>query len=380
MTEPTPPLSPVDALLRSHRPRLDRAAAPGAGLLGRARRALRRGSTPVDREWYVEQRDFEVLVREAIADLARRAEAQRLARESTDRELTAVRVRTDGHDRSLADLREGLASLDVRLRHLDARQRSQALDRVRAQIAAAPREGAGGIPPLDDFDYLAFEDRFRGPEDEVRIRQAVHADRLAATGGPVADLGCGRGEFLELLRDRGIEAIGVDASAEMAGLAGAKGLRAEHADLFSWLAARPAGSLGGILCSHVVEHLWPADHVRLAHLCASALRPGGLLILETPNPKSLIAGAINFSCDPTHLRPAYPETLAFMLERAGFEDVAIEYLAPVPDDHRATPVTTVPEGLDDLVAQLNESIRRLDSLVFGDRDYAVVARAGEDPG
>jgi SAM-dependent methyltransferase len=256
------------------------------------------------------------------------------------------------------------------VRHLEARQRSDALQRTRAGIASRA-EGAGaavsGVPPLDDFDYLAFEERFRGP------------DRFAAAGGEVADLGCGRGEFLELLRDRGVDAVGLDASAEMVSLSREKGLRAEHGDLFAFLADRPPGSLGGILCSHVVEHLWPADHVRFARLAAAALRPGGLLIVETPNPKSLIAGAINFSCDPTHLRPVYPETLAFMLERAGFEDVAIEYLAPVPDDLRAGPATAVPEGLESTVAQINESIRRLDALVFGDRDYAVIARAG-DPG
>jgi O-antigen chain-terminating methyltransferase len=182
--------------------------------------------------------------------------------------------------------------------------------------------------------------------------------------------------MLELLRDRGVEAVGVDLSAGMVASAREKGLAMEHGDVFTWLAERPPGSLGGILCSHVVEHLWPADHVRLAHLCVSALREGGVLIVETPNPKSLIAGSVNFSCDPTHLRPVFPETLAFILEAAGFVDVAIEYLAPVPDDHRATPVTDVPEGLEATFAQLNTSIARLDALVFGERDYAVVARAG----
>lgn len=374
-------LGPVEALLRSHRPRLDRAVAEGSGLVGRARRALRRTSTPVDRGWYLEQRDFEVLLREAIADISRHAEAERMARESAERDITAVRVRVDALDGLTGDLQAAAEALTERVRHLEARQRSEALERTRAGMADAPAAGAAasGVPPLDDFDYLAFEDRFRGPEDEVRVRQARHADRFAAAGGEVADLGCGRGEFLELLRDRGVDAVGLDASAEMVSLCREKGLRAEHGDLFAFLADRPAGSLGGILCSHVVEHLWPADHVRFARLAAAALRPGGLLIVETPNPKSLIAGAINFPCDPTHLRPVYPETLGFMLERAGFEDVVVEYLAPVPDSHRAMPATDVPSGMEGAIGQVNEAIRRLDALVFGDRDYAVIARAG-DPG
>lgn len=375
------PLPPVDALLRSHRPRLDRAVAEGTGLVSRARRALRRTATPADRGWYMEQRDFEVLLREAIADISRHAEAEQLAREAAERDVTAVRVRVDALDGLAADLGAAATALTERVRHLEARQRSAALERTRAGVAAAPTGAAtmSGVPPLDDFDYLAFEDRFRGPEDEVRARQARHADRFADAGGEVVDLGCGRGEFLELLRDRGVAAAGLDLSAEMVGVAREKGLRAEQGDLFTYLADRPAGSLGGILCSHVVEHLWPADHMRLARLAAAALRPGGLLIVETPNPKSLIAGSVNFSCDPTHLRPVYPETFGFMLERAGFADVAIEYLAPVPDGQRAMPVTDVPAGMAGTLAQVNEAIRRLDALVFGERDYAVIARAG-DPG
>ncbi len=182
--------------------------------------------------------------------------------------------------------------------------------------------------------------------------------------------------MLELLRSRVVEAIGLDEAPEMVSLCRQKGLSAEHGDLFAWLAARPPASLGGIVCSPVVEHLWPADHMRLARLAAGALRPGGLLVVETPNPKSLIAGSINFSCDPTHLRPVFPETLGFMLEQAGFEEVEIVYLSPVPDEHRATPVTDAPDGLEATVLQLNTAIARLDALVFGERDYAVIARAG----
>lgn len=371
-------LTPVDDLLRSHRPRLDRLTIRGTGVVGRVRRVLRRGVTLADRGWYTEQREFEVLLREAIAHLSRQVEGERLARESAERDLAALRIRVDSQNDALARLSEVADRLSERVRYIEVRHQADALDRTRAGLASisAAAASATGAPPLDDFDYLAFEDRFRGPEEDVRARQAAHADRLVAAGGPVADLGCGRGEMLELLRDRGADAVGVDSSAEMVALVHEKGLSAEHGDIFAFLLARPRGSLGGILCSHVVEHLWPADHMRLARLCAAALRPGGLLIVETPNPKSLIAGAINFSCDPTHLRPVYPETLAFMLERAGFGHVDIEYLAPVPDEHRAMPVTEVPEGLEDTVSQLNESLRRLDALVFGDRDYAVLARAG----
>jgi hypothetical protein len=146
--------------------------------------------------------------------------------------------------------------------------------------------------------------------------------------------------------------------------------------MFAWLEAREPGSLGGIMCSHVVEHLWPADHMRFARLAAAALRPGGVVVVETPNPKSLLAGAVNFPCDPTHLRPVFPETLQFMLEGAGFVETEVEYLSRVPDERRAPRVTGAPEELGDVVAQINEAIARLDDLVFGEMDYAVIARRG----
>jgi 2-polyprenyl-3-methyl-5-hydroxy-6-metoxy-1,4-benzoquinol methylase len=293
--------------------------------------------------------------------------------------MRRVMTRLDDTRRLLAETDASLADALERLRHLEAGLRAQAIERARsAEGAPGEAVAATGIPPLDDFDYLAFEDRFRGSEELVRGRQASHAARLAAGGGQVADLGCGRGEMLDLLRERGVEAVGVDASAEMVGIAREKGLEAEHGDMFAFLAARPEASLGGIICSHVLEHLWPADHVRFARLCAAALRPGGVLIVETPNPKSLVAGAVNFSCDPTHLRPVFPETISFMLERAGFEGIEVEYLEPVPDDRRAVAARSAPDDLAALVAEINLAIERIDNLVFGDQEYAVIARRRSD--
>lgn len=375
----SPEPTPVDELLQAHRPLLDRGANSPRDAIGRVLRGARRAAAAVGPEWYEEQRDFEIRLRQAIAYLARQAEAERLAREAAEGRLAELFARVDVQGRGLAQTNADLADAVLRLRALEARARAGALERARltATPGDAGREGASesAIPALDDFDYLAFEDRFRGPEDLIRERQQVHAARLEGAG-EVADLGCGRGEMLKLLRERGIEAIGVDASAEMVTVAREKGLRAEHGDMFAFLADRPAASLGGIVCSHVLEHLWPADHVRFARLCAAGLRPAGILIVETPNPRSLVAGAVNFSCDPTHLRPVFPETLAFVLEQAGFERVEIEYLSPMPDAHRALPATGAPPELSDLVAQLNLAIERLDSLVFGYQEYAVIGRRG----
>jgi SAM-dependent methyltransferase len=124
-------------------------------------------------------------------------------------------------------------------------------------------------------------------------------------------------------------------------------------------------TLDGIVASHVIEHL-PASRVaELVALASEKLAPGGGLILETPNPESLVAGSINFHRDLTHVRPIHPETLAFLAESNGFAQVEIRRLSPVPDDERLP----IPEGagLEDVFARLNE-------LLYGYQDYAVVAR------
>jgi SAM-dependent methyltransferase len=363
------PATAVDALLRMSRPLLDRAAAPASpGRLGGWRKRLARLLTVSRGKWHREQKEFEVLLREAIVWLAVATHRSLEVQGSLQTEARAQREWME----------ELVGTLHDRVAYLENRRRADALERTRERSRGASTEGAGsggGIPRLDDFDYLAFENRFRGPVEIVRERQRRHAARFAGTDF-VADLGCGRGEFLELLRDQGVTAIGVDASAEMVAIAREKGLTAEHGDLFDFLEQRPEGSLGGILCSHVVEHMWPADHVRLLRLCAASLKPGGLLIVETPNPKSLVAGSANFSCDPTHLRPVFPETLAFMAESAGFEEPQIEYLSPVPRERRAGPLTGVPTEFADLGRQIDESIARLDGLVFGEQEYALISRRG----
>src|SRR5204863_9620402 len=98
--------------------------------------------------------------------------------------------------------------------------------------------------------------------------------------------------------------------------------------------------------------------------------------VETPNPLSLLAGSINFHRDPTHLRPVHPDTLAFMLEQAGFDNVEIEPLSPVPAELRLAPVTHQGGVVRDVVEQVNAALRRLDDIVYGHQDYAVAGRRG----
>jgi SAM-dependent methyltransferase len=235
----------------------------------------------------------------------------------------------------------------------------------------------------EEHGYLELERRYRGTESEIRERIAAYLPYLKdlPAGVPVLDLGCGRGEALALLRDHGIAGRGVDASARMVQLCRERGLDAEVGDLFAVLAGLPEGSLAGVVSFHVVEHLPGGALDRLVRLAYRALRPGGALILETPNPLSVVVAARNFWLDPTHVRPVHPESLRLIYELAGFDPVERLDLRPFPS------VDRLPEiGLDRLPAEqrpLADQVNRLrdglDELLFGFQDFGMVGRRPPHP-
>jgi O-antigen chain-terminating methyltransferase len=156
-------------------------------------------------------------------------------------------------------------------------------------------------------------DELQGSREEVLSAYRPLAERLAGCA-PVADLGSGRGELLELLGGMGVEASGVEADAEQASAAAGRGLRVDHDDAVRWLATTAPESLGGIALLAVVESLSAQELLDVVSLAAEKLRPGGTMVV-TPGPGDR---------DPTYQRPAHPAYLAFLFREAGFADVAVE--------------------------------------------------------
>lgn len=294
----------------------------------------------------------------------------------------------EAHARWLEDLEERTSvGLNEVMRHNDAlfARVDQKLDRYRrearglwhqlgALIAAGESEPRRTPAEVQrEQSYLALERRHRGSEEEIAARIAAYLPYLVGKG-TVLDLGCGRGEALEVLGAHGIAARGVDVSGEMVALCREKGLDAERADLFAALEATPPGTLGGVVSFHVVEHL-PGEAVeRLARLAWRALARDGVLILETPSPLSLVMAARNFWIDPTHLRPIHPASLEHAFRAAGFEPVHRIDLHPFPDAERLPeiPLDAVAADQRELADRINRLRDLLDDLLFGYRDYGMV--------
>lgn len=257
-------------------------------------------------------------------------------------------------------------------------------DRVEAvsEEVRALRAGLAGPPPPDvaraaeqaatDSVYTAFENRFRGSREEIRRRVEGYAE-LFRDSAPVVDLGCGRGEFLDALAAAGIAARGVEQNAGAVQECRSRGLDVTRGDLLDFLRTREEASLGGVFAAQVAEHLPPPILTALLTESHRVLRRGGLLLLETVNTRSLVGLLEVFHRDLTHERPLHPDTLRFLAAAAGFTDVRVELRSPVSPESRLQPVPA--DGLPPRAAQaLNENVERLNALLYGPLEYALLAR------
>jgi SAM-dependent methyltransferase len=219
------------------------------------------------------------------------------------------------------------------------------------------------------FDYAGFEERVRGSEQQLKTKQRDHL-KFFAGADDVLDFGCGRGEFLELLRKANINAHGVDLSLDMVLLCQEKGLAVTRNDGLNYLRQTPNDSLGGIYSSQVIEHLSAQQVLEFIDLAHEKLKAKGVLLIETLNPESLFVLYRWFWMDPTHIRLVHPQTLAYGLECSGFRDIKTEYTT-LPDVPRL-PSFADASALEGLGA-LQTWTSFVNQLLFSAQDYAVIA-------
>jgi O-antigen chain-terminating methyltransferase len=390
-TEAAPPAAadPADEAVRFHLAAIrDRRAAEPEAPAGRGRALASRATAPIVREQHeVDERLMQAV--EALADRVERSagwqatdhhllgdlrqalhEASRRIDALEEQVRTLQRDAADQSERSEADRADVHADLGV----LRARQ-ELTLRSVEQAVAGAPAVEAlaplvGELDRSRDDLYRDLERRFRGDRAHVKGLSEVYLADVTDLGGPVVDIGCGRGEWLELLGERGIAAYGVDLNASFAAANQERGLDVRVGDALEHLAGLPEASLGAVTGFHLVEHL-PFDVlIELVDRALQALVPGGLVIFETPNPTNVRVGAAQFWIDPTHIRPMHPQLLDFLLLQRGFHSTEIRPLHPAAhfDDDwaRALGLTASDEGRA-ILAELRDALT-------GPQDFAVLAR------
>ncbi|HXE81604.1 MAG TPA: class I SAM-dependent methyltransferase, partial [Vicinamibacterales bacterium] len=282
-------------------------------------------------------------------------------------------VRT--RERRLEQIRDTVAALQQRTSMLQREMERLVVSGVTARQSAEAARSPATLDRFRGHTYVGFEDRFRGSQPEVRQRQAMYVDEFRGARD-VLDVGCGRGEFLELLQDAGIPARGIDLNGAMVEVCRSRSLAAEEADAVTYLESLPDGSLGGLFAAQVVEHMPAAYLLRFLDAAYLKLRPGSKIVLETINPTCWTAFFDSYIRDLTHVHPVHPDTLRYLLGASGFGPAEIRYASPYPEAQKLQ-VTTIPEHADAelhrIVDAYNAVVMRLNSLMFSYLDYAAIA-------
>ncbi len=252
-----------------------------------------------------------------------------------------------------------------------------------ASRGGAPSEALSSSP-LASHKYVAFEDLFRGDRELIRARQEDYV-RLFAHRQDVLDVGCGRGEFLQALAERGVRARGIDLNHEMVEQCRGAGLDVTEADALSYLRGLEDGALGGLIAAQVVEHLEPDYLLAFLDEAFRVLSPGSPMALETINVASWSAFFTSYIRDLTHVRPIHPDTLKFVVVASGFLDAEIQLRAPLPEGEKLAAAPAAARAVDmrvtgdegralvALADTFDRNMERLNAQLYAPLDYAVVA-------
>ncbi len=218
---------------------------------------------------------------------------------------------------------------------------------------------------LSVYQYSDFEQRFRGDEEKVKEKLKKYIPFFLDTDG-ILDLGCGRGEFLELLRKEDKKVEGIDISESMLNSARQKGLNCYKSDILDFLKKKPDNSIGGVFSSQVIEHLQP-DYLRqVVAECYRVLKENTPIIFETINPLSLFALSRIFFLDTTHQKPFHPEYMRYLLESSGFSQVEIHYSEELIEEK----LEDIPPE-NQLARVFNANVDKLNQILFASPHYAV---------
>lgn len=293
----------------------------------------------------------------------------------------------------IASLRNDLETISVNLRNnnaaieklsadsefaklkLNVIEKGMKNNRIRQTSAPVQTESAQAAPAVqtapesDDseyekIDYFDFENHFRGSIESIKKAQEIYLEYFCNKKN-VVDIGCGRGEFLALMKESNVNARGVDIYEPYVDYCRMKGLDAVCGDGVEYLSGQDG--VDGIFVGQVVEHLKTGEIIRLCNTAYEKLSAGGCIVIETPNPTSLAIYTNAFYIDPSHIKPVHPLTMKYFLEKAGFKDIKVIYT------EHSRPPYAIPELDVEGAEEFNNAMKNVSDLLYGSQDYAVIA-------
>lgn len=275
-----------------------------------------------------------------------------------------------GTKSEIARLQKTIRISVERLRRIERMLKDKNIEpeKVNNAVASVQRQLAEVI----DFDYYLFEEYYRGTREDIKEKQKQYL-RFFKKDDYVLDLGCGRGEFTELLLENGIKVTSVDLNDDMVSYCKERGFPIIQEDIISFLEKVEDNSVNGIFLGQVIEHLPSNVLIYLVNLAYKKLAPNGWFIAETPNPQCMSVFTQSFYMDMTHQKPVHAYTAKFILESAGFNEVMVEYFSPNDEYLRLNPIQL--EGIhSDSLERFNQTIEHWNNTIFGYQDYYVAGR------
>jgi O-antigen chain-terminating methyltransferase len=327
--------------------------------------------------WYInplvdQQNEYNAAVSEVLATMLQQMEEFDLQLHSMRDVVDYVRERYEQQQ----------AEVELRLQRLENRQRN--LPDAGGTLTRSSEAQEQQEPSAGGIDYFVLGAKYRN-EVQMSSRAGDYDDMFKPLAeserpgtdqqAPVLDIGCGRGDFVDHLRELGVNAYGIDIDKDAIALGQAANRNVLYADAFAHLMELPANSLAAVTLIQVIEHFAVDDLYRLFGLVAEKLRPGGFVVAETINPQCLWSLSNWYLLDPSHKTPVHPQMAQFLLEQVGLSRIQIRMLRPVPEKDR---LALLPSLANEDTAPwspklLNRNFDRLNEFLFGPQDYAVIA-------
>jgi len=272
----------------------------------------------------------------------------------------------------------GLHDLKIRKHDTQFRVHKEHVTKIHRNIEAI----RGRLHTAEFFDSIPHAERMkmfdltRGTRDDLKKRQEKYVELFIDAPGPILDIGCGRGEMLDMLRCQEIESWGVDLEDRMVEETRSKGIHAVQADGLEALDSVEDASLGGIFSAQVIEHMYPGEIMAFLNLSRRKIAEGGRFVLETLNPSSIAVLTKSYFRDLDHKQPLHPEYMKLIIKMAGFIDVQLHYTSPFTPEEQVPPL---PSAVKIKISQeahsaIQDKFNLINDMLYGMQDYYVTAR------